>query len=192
MAKDNKAAGEEVTEEKMQKLLQKAEISLVLDTYDDIFSDFDPRSFSERALSVDFLDETERASKDKKLGAIEMNFLIPANLREKGKEETIKTRLKSHFRKHLQMVEQERKGILTKGFVFVFFGVLFMIAATFVLYKFHNSTFSETFFVVLLEPAGWFLFWEGLDLLVFESKKLVPKMDFYKKMSKCSISFFTY
>ena len=34
-----------------QDLLSKGEISILLDTYDDIFSDFDPRPYSQRALS---------------------------------------------------------------------------------------------------------------------------------------------
>ena len=32
-------------------------VSLVLESYNDIFSDFDPRNYSERALSDDFLIE---------------------------------------------------------------------------------------------------------------------------------------
>jgi len=34
-----------------KKLLQLSEISLIIDTYDDIFSDFDPRPYSQRALA---------------------------------------------------------------------------------------------------------------------------------------------
>ena len=49
-------------------LLKKSEISLSLDNYDDIFSDFDPRPFSQRALSDDFLIEAKKASRDKVSG----------------------------------------------------------------------------------------------------------------------------
>ena len=37
--------------------LKEGNISLILDSYDDIFSDFDQRDFSERSLSDDFLIE---------------------------------------------------------------------------------------------------------------------------------------
>ena len=36
---------------------EKAEVGLRLEKYDDIFSDFDVRPYSARALSVDFLEE---------------------------------------------------------------------------------------------------------------------------------------
>ncbi|PIU76093.1 hypothetical protein COS75_00785, partial [Candidatus Pacearchaeota archaeon CG06_land_8_20_14_3_00_35_12] len=81
-----------------QKLLQMSEISLWLDHYDDIFSDFDPRPFSQRALSDDFLLEAKRASKEKISGAIEMQFLIPHDKRNKELENTIKKRLHDHFK----------------------------------------------------------------------------------------------
>ena len=59
-----------------KKLLQLSEISLIIDTYDDIFSDFDPRPYSQRALSDDFLLEARKASKDKVSGTFELNFLV--------------------------------------------------------------------------------------------------------------------
>ena len=48
--------------------LREGNISLILDSYNDMFSDFDPRSFSERALSDDFLSECKRAARDKDIG----------------------------------------------------------------------------------------------------------------------------
>ena len=83
-----------------QELLAKSEISLILDTYDDIFSDFDPRPYEERALSDDFLLEAKKASRDKATGTIELIFMMPAGKRDTHKESLIKRRLRDHFRKH--------------------------------------------------------------------------------------------
>ena len=74
------------------KLLQLSEISLIIDTYDDIFSDFDPRPYSQRALSDDFLLEARKASKDKVSGTFELNFLIPSHLKNKVHVVMIKKR----------------------------------------------------------------------------------------------------
>jgi len=45
------------------------------------------------------------------------------------------------------------------------------------------------FLLILFEPAGWFFFWEGLDQVVFESKKTKPDLEFYEKMAKSDIYF---
>ena len=62
------------------KELRQANISLILDSYEDIFSSFDPREYSERALSDDFLIECNHAAMDKGEG-IELILSMPKNKR---------------------------------------------------------------------------------------------------------------
>jgi len=38
-------------------------------------------------------------------------------------------------------------------------------------------------FPILTEPAGWFFFWEGLNLTLFEPKRIKPDLEFYRKPS---------
>jgi len=75
-------------------------ISLWIDDYDDIFSDFDPRPFSQRALSEDFLAEAKRAVRDRREDVPELRFLVPAPVRNLAGEATIRKRLREHFRRH--------------------------------------------------------------------------------------------
>ena len=65
-----------------QKILHLSEISILLDNYDDIFSDFDPRPYSERSLSDDLLNEARKASRDKNTGRLELRFLISEKMRD--------------------------------------------------------------------------------------------------------------
>ncbi len=166
-------------------------ISLWIDSYNDIFSDFDPRPFSQRALSIDFLDEAKRAARDKEEG-LELDFLAPAAIRNVKIESMIKSRLKGHFRKHYEDELKKVKRIVNKGTGFVTAGIVLMFLATLILFKYAEKNFILTFLVILLEPAGWFTFWEGLDLIIFDSKKTKPELDFYQKMSKAKISFASY
>lgn len=64
-------------EEVSGKIFRQGNISLILDSYDDIFSDFDPRPFSEKALSDDFLVECKRAARDKDRSVVELKLLVP-------------------------------------------------------------------------------------------------------------------
>jgi hypothetical protein len=183
---------QEAINREKQKLLRMSEISLWLDTYDDIFSDFDPRPFSQRAMSDDFLLEAKKASKEKISGTIQLNFLMPADRRNSEQENTIKKRLHEHFKRHHDILHKEKNHIIAKGIYFILAGIILMFAATFILFKYSNKSLLTNFLVILLEPGGWFFFWEGLGQIVFETKKKSPNLDFYEKMSKCEIGFLSY
>lgn len=164
-------------------------ISLKLDHYDDIFSSFDPRPYSERALSVDFLDEARRASIDKPSGEIELRLLVPARLRKLDVEGVIQARLRSHFDRHVKKLRRRYGGIVRNGALFVAAGILMMFLATFMLFGYSQTSFLMHFLLIIFEPAGWFFFWEGLDQIVFQTKRLSPDLDFYTKMAKSDIVF---
>ncbi|NYT12918.1 MAG: hypothetical protein GKC01_00225, partial [Candidatus Methanofastidiosa archaeon] len=64
-------------------ILREKNISLILDSYDDLFSDFDPRPYSVRGLSDDFLIECRRAVRGIKTESpvLELRLLVPKNKR---------------------------------------------------------------------------------------------------------------
>ena len=169
---------------KSRSFVENQEISLRLDIYDDIFSDFDIRSYEQRALSTDFLSEIQRASQDKKFGEITLALYLPEKKRSSRHEVTIKERLAAHFNKHYHLLAAEKKHLRKFGFTMVFLGALCMIAATLVMFFAHEKTLVYSFLIIFLEPAGWFLLWEGMDLVIFHSKRVNPELDFYHKMSE--------
>jgi hypothetical protein len=176
--------------EEIKDILAKSEIALSLDSYDDIFSDFDPRPYSERALSDDFLIESKKAARDK-TGTLELKFLIPNQLRKPNVEFKIKKRLREHFRKHYLVLEKESKDIVKKGIWITILGFFLMVVAT-SLYDLPSGNFFFVFLRVMLEPAGWFIVWFGLDQIFYSKKEKKPELDFYAKMSKANISFLSY
>lgn len=169
-------------------ILREGNISLILDSYDDIFSDFDPRPYTVKALSDDFLLECKKASVDKNK-ELELRFLIPKHKRNTNHEYEIRKRLRTHFQKHHKEKEKEIKQIKRNGWAWFFIGAFFMTAATF-LYSYKG--FFYNFLFIMAEPAGWFLFWEGLDKVFIEAKNKKPDYEFYKKMSKAHIYFLDY
>jgi hypothetical protein len=162
---------------------EKPEIVLRLDHYNDIFSDFDIRPYSKRALSIDFLDEIKRATWDKENGAVELIFQIPEKDKNEEMEKTIRERLVEHFKRHHRLLEEEKKKIMRLGTWMVVMGIVCMIAATFVVFEDPSQNLLLSFLVVFLEPAAWFLLWEGMDQIIFNSKSLDNELNFYRKMS---------
>jgi hypothetical protein len=175
---------------KEEQVLKEGNISLILDSYDDIFSDFDPRPYTHKALSDDFLSECKKASLDKEKG-LELRFMVPKHKRNTNEEYEIRKRLREHFQKHFKEKEKDIKSIKKTGLMWFFLGAIVMVAATF-LYKYEHVNFLFTFLLVMSEPAGWFFFWEGLDKVVIEAKKKKPDYDFYRKMAKARIYFLDY
>lgn len=169
-----------------------ANISLRLNSYDDIFSSFDPRPHSERALSIDFIQEAERASIDKTFEQFELRLMIPRKHRNNEQERAITKRLKTHFARHQTKLIQERKNLIKKGALFCLVGMFIMLLASFVSVTYGDKTLVMHFLLVFLEPAGWFLLWEGMYQIVFEAEHTKPKLDFYKKMTNSDILFISY
>ena len=173
-----------------QNLLSRAQISILLNSYNDIFSSFDPRPFSHKALSDDFLIESKKAALDKE-GALEISFLIPKKQRNFEHEIVIKKRLREHFKKHSSVLEQEIKKIKKRGVILAIGGMLMLLVAAVISY-YGGHSLSSSLFLVLLEPAGWFLFWIGGEKIVYETKDKNPDLEFYKKMNQAEMTFHAY
>ena len=181
----------------MKKMAEKAgkeiketsEIRVSVNNYDDVFSDFDPRPLHERGLSEDFLLEIKKASLVKKSNEINFIILAPKKERDLNKEIKITQRLRSYFKKHFGILEEEKNKMIKEGIWFTISGIILMIIATYLLFKFKNQNLVASFFTILFEPAGWFIFWHGLDYIIFEPKKINPDIDFHEKMTNAKIMF---
>jgi hypothetical protein len=182
---------EEIKPVQKQSLLKLAEISILLDSYNDIFSDFDPSPYSERTLSDDFIFQAKKFIKDKTANKMSLKLLLPASVRNEQDEKVIIKRLHSHFKDAYQQVESDVKKINRKGILLIVIGIALMITASYLSFM-KAEKYHVHFLLVLFEPAGWFLLWAGLDHLVYLSKNTKKDFDFYSKMSKAEIKFLTY
>ena len=165
-----------------------SKVGLFVENYDHLFSDFDSRPYSQKLLSEDLLNEINRVTKDKKDDEVELKLFVPREKRNSSTERIIQNRIKVYFKKHFILAQRSKRNILWKGFLFSLSGVLFMVLATFFITRESQNPFI-IFLSVLFEPAGWFSFWEGLNLMIFESKSKSKHLPFYKRMSVAKISF---
>lgn len=158
------------------------DVSIRLERYSDIFSDFDIRPYSRRSLSIDFMDEIKRAVVEKDDEGIELILYMPEKDRNESQEVVIKERLFNYFRRHSHLLLDEKNHVKKVGAWMVVLGVIFMVLATLVLFEDPSQNLWLSFLLVFLEPAAWFLLWEGMDQVIFNSKKNNPELAFYKKM----------
>jgi len=72
-----------------------SKIIFSLDDYGDLFSDFDPRYYSKKAISDDFLTELRRSIKSKRFEAVELKLVLEDSKRDRKDEAAIKKRLRA-------------------------------------------------------------------------------------------------
>jgi hypothetical protein len=186
---------EEDSIEEQNSRIREGNISIVLDSYDDIFSDFDPRPIIHKGLSDDFLYECRKASYGR--DAYEIRFMIPGRKRKLNEEVIIKKRMKEHFKKHLHEEERKIKGIKKTGYMWVLIGSFILTLST-LIYEIEIDSsnriiqFIWDLLFIISQPAGWFTFWEGLGKIFIHSKDNSQDYIFYKKMNNINIHFVDY
>lgn len=180
-----------VTEEEdsLNEKIKEANISLVINDYNDIFSSFDARTFTEKALSVDFLDECKRAAREKG-NSVELRILVPKSIRNQREEWKIKKRLHDHFEHHFKLQEKEISSIKKEGYFWTILGLVVLGGIIFGSIKFESAAWESI--LTLLEIPGWFLIWEGMDKVLITAREKTPEYEFYKKMSESEINFTDY
>lgn len=166
----------------------KGNISLFLNSYNALFSDFDPRDYSEKILSEDFLEECKRAARESD-GKIELILLCPKDKRNLKDEAKIKKRIKEFFLYNFKKEHSLRKKLRFEGLVWFLIGSVVMVLATLLAGK---TNFILKFLEIMAIPAWWFLFWEGLDKVFVLPREVLANYEFYKKMSNVNVVFADY
>ncbi len=181
-----------VSESSIKNILNKTEISLVLDTYDDIFSDFDPRPYNERALSEDFLTAAKRAARGRREEGMDLHLLIPKAVRNTAHEELIKQRLREYFKKHYRLLRKEYAGYRRHAMMLVLAGVIIGIVDAVVLSTINQAGILADLVGIILTPASWYSVWTGFDHLVVRPREDAAEEAFYRKLRETQISFTPY
>jgi len=166
------------------------ELNLWLDSYDDIYSDFDSRHYLKRRVSDDFLHELRTEIKYREQEAGDMVLLLPPERRDETAEKIIAASLTGFFSKQFRFHQDKCREKLNKGIILFAAGIIVMLVNLWVSYHYETS-FPVTALRVLLEPPGWFLLWAALDFLFYDFTGLKKERDFFKTLSEMHIHFRT-
>lgn len=165
-----------------------AELSLWLDYYDDIYSDFDSRHYLKRRVSEDFLYELKNALKYKKERVNDLILLLPHEKRDEPNEKAIAESLKdffsTQFRFHSDKCRKKRNNGIAMGII----GVLVLAINSVISFK-SSHTATLVALRVITEPAGWFLLWASFDFLYYDWKELNKEREFFRELSEMNIHF---
>ncbi|MCK4994429.1 MAG: hypothetical protein KAS13_05200 [Candidatus Omnitrophica bacterium] len=173
----------------MDKIRELREIAIAIDTWDDVFSDFDPRPLSERVLSEDFIIELKQRYRETSKGDFVVTICAPQSLEDKKSERTVSKRLKRHFLHRALVRKKESIRVRIRGIVFVLCGICFLTFLTLAAYyKWFNDLVINIISIVVM-PLGWFGIWEGFSKIVDPSSSSIQEEKFYNKLSKAQYRF---
>jgi hypothetical protein len=172
-----------------QRVKDLKEIAVVIDTWDDVFSDFDPRPLNQRTVSGDFVEELKKRYRETRKGYFTISIYAPEALRSVDSEKMVTQRLKKHFRLRFLQKKKELIRKRVRGAVFVCIGVSslsFLTLATY--FRFLNQLSIEIAGIILM-LLGWFGFWEGLSKLIDTSPAFIQEERLFEKLSKAAYRF---
>ena len=130
-------------------------------------------------------------AKEKSSGAIVLKLLLPSNQRVKITEGVIVKSLHAHFHCLARVLGDEMNQIRKRGITLTGFG-LFIMIITALLLNLPQKNFPLNALQIVLEPAGWFLAWTGLDQFFYVARRKKPEYEFMSRMSHASIEFLSF
>ena len=172
-----------------QRVRDLKEIAIVIDTWDDVFSDFDPRPLNQRTVSGDFVDALKKRYQETRKGDLTITIYVPQSLRNLESEKMVSQRLKKHFRLIFLQKKKDLMHRRLRGFIFVCIGISALSFLTLATYFKFLSKLAIEISAIILMPLGWFGFWEGLSKLVDTSPASIREEKFFEKLSKTSYRF---
>jgi hypothetical protein len=165
------------------------EISIAIDTWDDIFSDFDPRPFESKVLSEDFISELKKRYRENRKGDFVIIIFAPEGLRDEKTQEAVTKRLKRHFLHRYLQKQKAINRIRARGITFVVLGVIFLSFITLSAYYGIFSDLVTELLSIIFMPLGWFGIWEGFSKIVDTSQISLQEAALFKKLAKADYRF---
>jgi len=164
-------------------------ISIAIDTYDDIFSDFDPRDISQRDLSEDFIIELTRRHRQDIKGKYDVVLVAPKSIEDPAAEKKITSRLNRYFHQKYSRYIMAIREIRMRGLAYIASGMAILIVLALLTYYKKLDTLTLEIVGIVFMPLGWFGIWEGFSKIVDIPFKLESDTRAYKKFSRASYKF---
>jgi hypothetical protein len=165
-------------------------LRLWLDSYNDLYSDFDSRQYVRRRISEDFMNELRQALTGEYVAARELVLLLPEVHRQSETEEKIIERLHRHFQEKLKDAQYKHHKKVRAGWILIIAGLAVMVINAWLSIQYPEQKMLMASKVVL-EPAGWFMMWTGLDILFSDRKILRKELLLFRSLSAMKIEFQT-
>jgi len=166
-----------------QRIRDLQEVSIAIDSWDDVFSDFDPRPLEERTLSEDFVNELQKRFYEQPSGALLVKIWAPPSLRDAATEALVCRRLQKCFALRAARLSRSIGDERRRGAVFFACGFVCLAVLAFSTLLVKPPETWRTFLEITLVPLGWFGMWEGVGKMVDLDREAVQQRTLYRHLA---------
>ena len=157
-------------------------VIIALDDYEDIFDDFDIRPYSQRSISIDFVEELQRRFNGVECNKPLLVLTLPKKRRVKKDEKIIKKRLIEFFKAKFKYYKNKLNQTKFKILMFLILGIASLALSLYI--EHYSMVLSDYLFI-----GVYFFTWEGLDTFIYSYPKIHKRMNIYKCISDSTIQF---
>jgi len=162
-------------------------INIALDTYNDLFSDFDISAFQNRSISLDFKEELESHYLDNYDSKLDIIFSIPKKQRNESSEKVIKARLIEFFLSKATFYTKRINTRKSRGINSIVMGFI-CVGLTLIVNTYYLD-FLPLYLSNIIMILGWFGIWTGIEKILDVPVEYVNKIQMYNCFSKANIKF---
>ncbi|MBW4484230.1 MAG: hypothetical protein KME14_16970 [Tildeniella torsiva UHER 1998/13D] len=164
-------------------------IEVSLDSYTDIFSEWDPAPFKRRELDSDLQFYLENSADEiPTQHSIEVCFTLPPGTRDEAMEQEVRAGLGNSLDFKIYLLKKEIKLINTRTFRYVLAGLGTLLVARLIAepaeFNVVTSVLTEGLFI-----GGWVFLWEAVSLFFFSNRDLYYRYRTYKRLRGSQVIF---
>ncbi|HHW98887.1 MAG TPA: hypothetical protein GX738_04560 [Firmicutes bacterium] len=161
-------------------------IEISLDTYGDVFNEWDHASYRKRDMDPELAFFLEDSSAEIPLRyGIELVFYLPKQEMDREKEGVIAAVVKNYYRFYADLERRTLQRTYRRMLNYLL-SALVLLTSTYIF-----SYWQQTFFLAILSEGlsvgSWFCMWEAISFLLFERSEIVTKVKSYDRLSNAPI-----
>jgi hypothetical protein len=163
-------------------------IEVSLDSYDDVYDDWDPSPFKKRDIEDEFNDFIVNSSEDIPLNLdIAIVLYLPMPKKDEKKEAALLSAYKNYYGYALERRDRNKANLHGKIFFYLLLSILLLTTG----YFFFRGE-QTVFFKVLHEGifiGGWVFLWEFFTSIFITRRELQRQYRLYKRLYQAQIRF---
>lgn len=164
-------------------------IEIALDSYVDVFDEWDPAPFKRRSLDPDLQLYLEGSSEEIPLRyPIELYFTIPKGSQNNRFEEETRNGIYNSCLFKIYLLKREIVKTNTLIFRYLILGFLLLWLGT-IFVKHDESVMFLVLFADALLIGGWVFIWEAVSLFFFTNRELYHSCRIYKRLKNAPLIF---